>query len=110
MVIEPQFLKFIIRAQGDFVNLDQAGDIIEESTKARHRYLDVQKKHEETLEQQGGSKRRATGTTRMRAPASAELASIATLSYKGLPKLPRWVVDKVLGNLFEYSIRIHGYA
>ena len=29
----------------------EAGDIIEESTKARHRYLDVQREHEETLEQ-----------------------------------------------------------
>ena len=29
----------------------EAGDIIEESTTARHRYLDVQKEHEETLEQ-----------------------------------------------------------
>ena len=32
----------------------EAGGIIEESTTARHRYLDVQREHEEALEQQGG--------------------------------------------------------
>ena len=67
----------------------EAGNIIEESTTARHRYLDVQGEHEATLEQQGGSKRRATGTTRTRAPAPAELAPIATLSHEGSPELPR---------------------
>ena len=45
----------------------EAGDIIQESTLARHRYLDVQKAHEEAKETQGESKRRATGTTRARA-------------------------------------------
>ena len=49
--------------------LVEAEDIIAESTDARHRYLDVQREHEETLEQQGGGKRRATGTTRMHTPA-----------------------------------------
>ena len=63
----------------------EAGNIIEESTTARHRYLDVQREHEETLEQQGGSKRRATGTTRTRAPAPAELTPIAALSHEGSP-------------------------
>ena len=77
----------------------EAGDIMEESTLARHRYLDVQREHEETLEQQGGSKRRATGTTRARTPAPAEPAHITTLSQEGSPELPRRVVDKVLGNL-----------
>ena len=71
----------------------EAGNIIEESTRARHRYLDVQREHEETLEQQGGSKRRA------RAPAPADPAPIATLSQEGSPELPRRVVDKILGNL-----------
>ena len=77
----------------------EAGNIIEESTKARHRYLDVQSEREETLKQHGGSKRRATGTTRTRTPAPAEPAPIATLSQEGSPELPRRVVDKVLGNL-----------
>ena len=77
----------------------EAGDIMEESTAARHRYLDVQREHEETLEQHGGSKRRATGTTRTRTPAPAEPAPITTLSQEGSPELPRRVVDKVLGNL-----------
>ena len=77
----------------------EAGDIIEESTTARHRYLDVQREHEEALEQQGGSKRRATGTTRTNAPAPAELAPIATLSHEGSPELPRRVVDNIIGNL-----------
>ena len=45
----------------------EAGDIIEESTTARHRYLDVQREHEEGLEQQGGSKRRAL-VRRVRVP------------------------------------------
>ena len=36
----------------------EAGDIIQESTTARHRYLEVQREHEEALEQQGGSIRR----------------------------------------------------
>ena len=75
----------------------EAGDIIEESTTARHRYLDAQS--EEALEQQGGSKRRATGTTRTSAPAPAELAPIATLSHEGSPELPRRVVDNIIGNL-----------
>ena len=77
----------------------EAGDIVEESTTARHRYLDVQREHEEGLEQQGGSKRRATGTTRTSAPAPAELAPIATLSHEGSPELPRRVVDNIIGNL-----------
>ena len=77
----------------------EAGDIIEESTTARHRYLDVQREHEETLEQQGGSKRRATGTTRTSAPAPAVLTPIATLSHEGSPELPRRVVDNIIGNL-----------
>ena len=77
----------------------EAGDIIEESTTARHRYLDAQREHEETLEQQGGSKRRATGTTRTSAPAPAALTPIATLSHEGSPELPRRVVDNIIGNL-----------
>ena len=77
----------------------EAGDIIEESTTARRRYLDVQRAHEEALEQQGGSKRRATGTTRTSTPAPAKLAPLATLSHKGSPELPRQVVDSIIGNL-----------
>ena len=77
----------------------EAGDIIEESTTARHRYLEVQREHEETLEQQGGSKRRATGTTRTIAPAPAVLTPIATMSHEGSPELPRRVVDNIIGNL-----------
>ena len=76
----------------------EAGDILEESTTARHRYLDVQREPE-ALAQQGGNKRRATGTTRTRAPDPAELAPIATLSHEGSPELPRRVVDNILGNL-----------
>ena len=49
----------------------EAGDTIQESTQARHRYLAVQKDHEEAKETQGESKRRATGTTRARAAAPA---------------------------------------
>ena len=71
---------------------------LEESTTARHRYLDVQRAHEEALEQQGGSKRRAT-TTRTSTPAPAELAPLATLSHEGSPELPRRVVDSIIGNL-----------
>ena len=71
----------------------EAGDIIQESTLARHRYLDVQKEHEEAQEQQGGNKRRATGTTRARAKAPAEPAPITTMSHEGSPELPRRVVD-----------------
>ena len=63
----------------------EAGDIIQESTLARHRYLDVQKEHEEAKETQGESKRRATGTTRARAQAPSGLAPIATMSHEGLP-------------------------
>ena len=37
----------------------EAGDNIQESTQARHRYLAVQKDHEEAKETQGKSKRRA---------------------------------------------------
>ena len=77
----------------------EAGDIIEESTTARHRYLDVQREHEETMEQQGGSKRRATGTTRTTAAAPAVLSPIATMSHEGSPELPRRVVDNIIGNL-----------
>ena len=77
----------------------EAGDIIEESTTARHRYLEVQREHEETLEQQGGSKRRATGTTRTIAPAPAVLTPVATMSHEGSPELPRRVVDNIIGNL-----------
>ena len=77
----------------------EAGNIIEESTRARHRYLDVQREHEETLEQRGGSKRRGTGTTRTRAPAPADPAPIATLSQEGSPEFPRRVVDKIFRNL-----------
>ena len=79
--------------------LVEAEDIIAESTDARHRYLDVQTEHEETLEQQGGGKRRATGTTRMHTPAPEEPIPIHTLSKEGSPELPCRVVDKVLGNL-----------
>ena len=63
----------------------EAGDIIEETTTARHKYLDVQREHEETMEQQGGSKRRATGTTRTIAPAPAVLSTIATFFFPRLP-------------------------
>ena len=77
----------------------EAGDIIQESTLARHRYLAVQKEHEETKGTQGESKRRATGTTRARAQAPTELPPVAAMSHEGSPELPRWVVDKVLGNL-----------
>ena len=38
----------------------EAGNTIQESTQARHRYLAVQKDHEEAKETQGESKRRAT--------------------------------------------------
>ena len=77
----------------------EAGAVIEESTNARHRYLDVQREHEDNLEQRGGHKRRATGTTRRRTPAPADPIPIHTLSHEGSPELPRRVVDKVLGNL-----------
>ena len=80
----------------------EVGDIIQESTLARHRYLEVQKEHEEALEQQGGNKRRATGTqgtTRARAQVPADPAPITTMSHEGSPELPRRVMDKVLGNL-----------
>ena len=59
----------------------EAGDIIEESTTARHKYLDVQREHEETLEQQGGGKRRATGTTRTSAPAPAVLSTCHNVTW-----------------------------
>ena len=74
----------------------EAGDIIEETTTARHKYLDVQREHEETMEQQGGSKRRATGTTRTIAPAPAVLSTIATMSHEGSAELPRRVVDNII--------------
>ena len=66
---------------------------------ARHRYLAVQKDHEETKETQGESKRRATGTTRARTQAPTALPPVAAMSHEGSPELPRQVVDKVLGNL-----------
>ena len=77
----------------------EAGDIIQESTQARHRYLAAQKDHEEAKETQGESKRRATGTTRARAEAPTALPPVAAMSHEGSPELPRRVVDKVLGNL-----------
>ena len=78
----------------------EAGDIIiQESTQARHRYLAVQKEHEETKETQGKSKRRAPGTTRARVQAPSKLPPVAAMSHEGSPELPRRVVDKVLGNL-----------
>ena len=70
-----------------------------EPTQARHRYLAVQKDHEEAKETQGESKRRATGTTRARAEAPTALPPVAAMSHEGSPELPRRVVDKVLGNL-----------
>ena len=79
----------------------EAGDTIQESTQARHRYLAVQKDHEEAKETQGESKRRATGTTRARAAAPATLPQAAAMSHEGSPELPRRVVDKVLGNLAD---------
>ena len=77
----------------------EAEEVIEESTAARHHYLNVQKEHEDNLEQQGGSKRRATGSTRRHTPAPQAPVPIHTLSHEGSPELPRRVVDKVLGNL-----------
>ena len=92
----------------------EAGDIIQESTQARHRYLAVQKDHEEAKETQGESKRRATGTTRARAEAPTALPPVAAMSHEGSPELPRRVVDKVLGNLqhlpdswLVISVRLH---
>ena len=60
----------------------EAGDIIQESTQARHRDLTVQKDHEEAKETQGESKRRATGTTRARAAAPAALPQVAAMSHR----------------------------
>ena len=77
----------------------EAEAVIEESTAARHHYLNVQKEHEDNLEQQGGHKRRATGSTRRRTPAPEAPLPIHLLSHEGSPELPRTVVDKVLGNL-----------
>ena len=77
----------------------EAEAVIEESTAARHHYLNVQKEHEDNLEQQGGHKRRATGSTRRRTPAPEAPLPIHVLSHEGSPELPRRVVDKVLGNL-----------
>ena len=70
----------------------EAGDTIQESTQARHRYLAAQKDHEEAKETQGESKRRATGTTRARAAAPAALPQVAAMSHEGSPELPRRVV------------------
>ena len=75
--------------------LMEAELIIEESTVARRRYLDVQREYEETLEQQGGQKRRATGTTSCTST-PADPLPIHTMLKEGSPKLPRRVVDKVL--------------
>ena len=77
----------------------EAEEVIEASTAARHHYLNVQKEHEDNLEQQGGHKRRATGSTRRSTPAPAAPPPIHMLLREGLPTLPRTVVDKVLGNL-----------
>ena len=66
----------------------EAEAAIEESFAARHRYLNVQKEHEDNLEQQGGHKRRATGSTRRRTPAPAAPLPIHLLSHKGSPELP----------------------
>ena len=77
----------------------EAGDIIQESTQARHRHLAVQKNHEEAKETQGESKRRAAGTTRARAAAPTALPPVAAMSHESSPELPRRAVDKVLGNL-----------
>ena len=67
----------------------EAEAVIEESTAARHRYLNVQKEHEDNLEQQGGHKRRATGSTRRRTPAPVAPLPIHMLSHEGPPTLPR---------------------
>ena len=72
---------------------------IDLANSARLHYLEVQKEHEEEIGQRGGSKRRATGSTRQSIPAPAAPPAIHTLSHEGSPILPRAIFDKVLSNL-----------
>ena len=63
---------------------------VAESTDARHRYLDVQREHEETLEQQGGGKRRACTMILPSSSCSLCLADILAVLFARCCQMSTW--------------------